>query len=108
MIPAWWQFTLLSLAAYRLWRLLAEDTILDGPRLRVYRAVGWNPESDDEPPPTYRAKLAIFISCPWCAGFWISLAAWGAWSWEPHWTLVACAPLAVSAAVGLVAKNWDQ
>jgi hypothetical protein len=106
-IPSPWPFALLVLAAYRVWRLLAEDTILDRPRLRLYRAAGWNPESGDDPPPGYRAKLALFISCPWCAGFWVSVAVWACWSWQPHWTLVVSAPFALNGVVGLVAKNLD-
>jgi Protein of unknown function (DUF1360) len=43
-----------------------------------------------------------FLTCPFCAGFWISLAWWGAWQLSPHWTLVVSVPLAVSAVVGLL------
>ena len=34
-IPTWYGTILLSLAAYRVWRVLAEDTILDRPRARA-------------------------------------------------------------------------
>jgi hypothetical protein len=106
-IPSPWPFALLVLAAYRVWRLLAEDTILDRPRGWLYGAAGWDPESGDEPPPGFRAKLALFVSCPWCSGAWICAAVWAFWSWQPHWMLVVCVPFAISAAGGIVAKNLD-
>lgn len=52
----------------------------------------------------YFAKL---VRCPWCIGFWLSVAVWLAWWGEPRVTLFLATPLALSAIVGLVAKNWD-
>lgn len=51
------------LAAMRLTRLVNADTILDPVRIRLARLFG--PES----------TLLEFLGCPWCVGFWISLAA---------------------------------
>lgn len=91
-VPSWWPFLLLALAAFRTWRLLAEDTILDGPRARLVQRM---PKGEE------------FVTCPWCAGFWIALAWWLAWEAWPHGTLVAAVPLAISAIVGVVAANLD-
>ncbi len=91
-VPSWWPFLLLALAAFRVWRLLAEDTILDRPRERIVRTL---PKGEE------------FVTCPWCAGFWVSLAWWVGWQVWPHWTLVAAVPFAVSAVVGLIAANID-
>lgn len=57
--------------------------------------------------PAYdRPTLAHLIHCPFCVGFWISLATWVAWlAWHP--VLYGLAPFAISGAVGLVAKNLD-
>lgn len=88
MIPAWWPFLLLALAAFRTWRLIAEDTILDGLRERL--PIGLN-----------------FVRCPWCAGFWVSLAWWLAWVAWPHGSLVVAVPFAISAVLGLMAANID-
>jgi len=68
---------------------------------------GWDPEEGTAPPPGYRENLATFLTCAWCAGFWISVVVWGAWLLAPHATLVAAVPWALSAAVGLVAKHLD-
>lgn len=72
LIDPWW-FALLSLAAYRVYRLLAEDTILDKPRRRLLRLGTWQDDDGEEAlPDEYREEWAIFITCPYCAGFWIS------------------------------------
>jgi hypothetical protein len=58
--------------------------------------------------PAYdRPTLAHLIHCPFCLGWWVSLACWGAWELDHRWSLVVLAPLAISGAVGLLAKNLD-
>lgn len=91
-VPDWWGFLLLALAAFRIFRLVAEDTILDRPRERLIR---WMPKGEE------------FVTCPHCAGFWITVGWWACWQAWPHWTVVAAVPLALSAVVGLVAVNLD-
>ena len=107
-IPDWWQLTLIALAVFRIYRLIAEDTILEGVRRWVYRLDrNWQKEGDytgDK----YRVKLALFVTCPWCLGFWLSLAWWGAYQVWEHGAVVVAAPWAISAIVALVAKNLDK
>lgn len=91
-VPGWYQLVLLALAAYRSWRLLAVDEVLDEPRATLLDRAPW---------------LQKWIYCPWCCGFWVSLAWWGAWEAWPRGTLVAAAPMAASLLVGLIAKNLD-
>lgn len=67
----------------------------------------WRKQGDPVPD-NYREKWGVFITCPWCAGFWISVAWWIAWLITPDWTLWAATPWAISAVVALVAKNLDQ
>jgi hypothetical protein len=100
-VPEPWAFALIVGAAYRLWRLAAADSILDGWRDRLVRAAKHNT------PEEYREKVDIFLHCPWCLGFWITLAWFAAWWAWPHETLIAAAPLAASASVGLVQRNFD-
>lgn len=102
-IPDWYVLLLLALASFRIYRLLAEDTILDGPRARLLRLGSW--QEGQPTPPTYRARLGEFIVCSWCIGFWVSLAVWGCWYVEPGWTTGLSAPLAISTLVGLVADR---
>lgn len=114
MIPYWYQFILLSLAAYRLWRLLAEDDILERPRrwfLRLPRT--WN--DGDAIPKKYRNEWALFLTCPWCAGAWLSLITYIGWiatlgEWPDSVSDVFVGLgvwFALSASVGLIRTNLD-
>lgn len=95
-IPNWYDLVLLGLAAFRTWKLIGDDTILDRPRkwsmLMAFRIGG----------PKAKDYWETLIECPWCAGFWISLAWWGAWQLWSHGTLVAAGAMAISAIVGLL------
>ncbi len=96
MIPTWYPLTLLGLAAFRTWKLIGDDTILDRPRnwsmLGAFKLGG----------PKLKDYWETLIECPWCAGFWVSLLWWGAWYLWPHGTLIATVPLAISAVVGFL------
>jgi hypothetical protein len=107
-LPTWWEFTIASLAVYRLWRLLAEDDILEPVRRRVLRYVGW--KVGDVLPADYRGRWAEFLSCPWCAGAWLSLLATAVWAAVYGWPGVLpflATWFALSAAVGLIRTNLD-
>lgn len=105
-IPDWWQFLLLALAAFRVYRLIAEDTILDGPRAWLLRYRGW--DGNGPAPKGYRAKWGEFITCPWCCGAHLSWIIWVLWLIWPHATTMVAVPFALSAVVALVAKNLDK
>lgn len=102
-IPDWFQVVVLSLSSFRVWRLLAEDTILDRPRRRLLRLGDWK-EEGDLVPATYRKTTGDFLACWWCAGFWVGLAWWGAWQEWPHGTMVTAIPFAISAVLAGSAK----
>jgi hypothetical protein len=96
-VPGVWEFVLIAVASYRLWRLIAEDTILDRPRKWALRLGGW--QEGDDAPPGYREKWGEFLICPWCLGWWIGLAWWVAWvAWE-QWAVMVAVPFAISAVV---------
>lgn len=98
-IPDPWEAVLLALAAWRSFYLLAHDDIFDRPRRYVTRlGHKWKDEGDPVPA-EYRERLGEFIQCPFCLGFWIALAAWGAWLARPIETLFVAVPLALSAGV---------
>lgn len=92
-VPSWWEATLLALAAYRVWRLVAVDDLLEPWRGRVL----------DRTP----TKLDDFVNCPWCLGAWLSVAWWGVWEAWPHATLVAASPWAIAAAVAIIATRVE-
>jgi hypothetical protein len=98
-IPDWYEIILLSLAAWRIFQLIAFDSILDQPRRYVTRlGKKWEKEGDALPK-EYREKWALFLQCPYCLGFWLGLAWWGAWLIWPYETLVAAVPFVISAGV---------
>lgn len=98
-VPGWWDAVLLGLAAWRVFHLVAFDDILDRPRRYVTRlAPGWR-QDGDATGDDYRDKLAGFIVCPFCLGFWTAVVWWAAWQLWPHATLVAATPFALSAVV---------
>lgn len=58
--------------------------------------------------PAYsRPTLAHLVHCPFCLGWWVSLATYVAWLALPTPTLYLAAPFALSGAVGIIAKNLD-
>ena len=94
MIPSSLAFVVLVFAAYRLTRLAGWDDFPLAARLRERATEG-------------RPTLDHLVGCPFCVGWWISLATYGAWLAFPRATLYAAMPLAISGAVGLIAKNLD-
>lgn len=99
-IPSVWEFALLAGAAFRVWRLLAADAILDRPR-------DWLTRRAKAEAGEHREEVDIFLHCPWCLGFWITVAWWGAWLIWPHATVLIAVPFAANALVALVAQNLD-
>lgn len=94
--PTWYGLALLALAAFRCWKLVGDDVILDRPRGWAVRATKrkWGNAGGD--------YLVALLECPWCAGFWISLAWWGGFELSPHWATIVAVPFAISALVGLL------
>jgi hypothetical protein len=99
-IPGWWEALLLALAAWRVFHLIAFDDLLDRPRRYVTRlSPSWHAEGDATGE-RYREGLAGFLTCPFCLGFWITIAVWAAWLVFPTETVWVAVPLALNA--GLV------
>lgn len=114
MIPEPYLFVLLALVAYRAWRLVAEDEILERPRRWLVR-LPRNWQEGQPIPQAYREKLALFITCPWCAGAWVSLLVYivylatlgdGPHSFEDV-VVGAGVWFALSASVGLIRSKLD-
>jgi hypothetical protein len=100
----------LVLAGHRISRFIGWDVIS---RKRRERFLGWNDNGQPNEwqsviKSTKRKPLAEFIHCPWCQGFWISIAEWIAYRQEPHWTLLVLAPLAISSAIGVYTSHLDH
>lgn len=128
MIPSPWPALILALGVFRLVRLVGWDDISATPRAwltgltdREYNDWAkwvWEQQQQDLDPwrdgktvvpvGPVRFKLAQLVRCPWCAGFWVSLASYLAWYAAGYATMTVATPLALSAVVGLVAKHLDK
>lgn len=91
-------FAALALSSYRVWRLIGKDDITEPIRARIF----------SETHGAVRRYLHDLITCAWCAGTWVSLAAvYATHRWlvrlSPHWLLWA---VAVAAVVGLI-DTWE-
>lgn len=119
-LPGPWPAVVILLGTYRLVRLIGWDDLppilrlrerLTGPTSRVTGSQNSRAGLTSEEPVIVwsfrRPLLAHFLGCAFCQGFWVSLAAYGAWLAWPHYTLYALAPFALSGAVGLIARNLD-
>lgn len=125
------QVVILALLAFRLTRLVGWDEVTAAPRaalsgipdakyhelakgVEAQRAEGIDVWTDDRfrtPPMSERRYyVAKLLHCPWCVGFWISLGvSLAAYEWWLDVSLLTALALAfaISAVVGLVAKNLD-
>lgn len=91
-VPEPWAFILLAFAAFRVWKLVADDRILDRPRDWL---LGKMTDSDRQD------YWGDFLVCPWCAGWWISTGVvWVSWLIFPTEAVVLAVPWALSAVVG--------
>lgn len=100
----WLALIVVSLGVWRFWRILSTDSILDRPRDFV---LGTSALAGGA---VYykRKRLADFLGCAWCLGFWLSLGAFAAWHWwSAGNTVLIATPLAISALVGLVTAHLD-
>jgi hypothetical protein len=96
---------ILALGVYRIWMLIAKDSITQPWRERI---LSYDDNGNMNRWPHPHRRIALFVHCPWCLGFWLSLAASAAyWEW-PHATRLALAPFALSAAVALISVCFDR
>lgn len=103
-VPQPWEVILLTLAAFRLTRLIGWDDLPPIARTRDW-LTGADLAGDVW---TYkRPLLAHWLHCAYCLGAWASAAVWAAWLVDARWTLIVLTPFALSAAVGLIARKLD-
>lgn len=110
-MPFWLLLIVLSLATYRLTRLVVKDTFPPALWLRTKIVRLWNPYQGQ-----YRPRwewFADLVTCHWCASGWLSLGlvlgtAWGASVPSP--VLVWLAVWAVAAWIANVEDraSWEK
>lgn len=105
-VPSPWVALILTAAAFRIWRVIAVDVILERPRRFIAR-LPYNWEEGQPIPDNYRNGFAEFLLCPWCLGFHVCLVLWLCWLIFPTETLFVSTPFALSAAVGIIRGKLD-
>lgn len=88
------QVVLLSLASYRGWRLMAEDSFPLAARPRKWLLRRWGPTS----------LWTEWLVCAWCAGAWWSIAVVAITAQVTNVPLPVLQAMAVSTLVGLTAR----
>lgn len=77
-VPVWLQLLVYALAVARVTGLITTDSITEPIR-------DWITVRLDDRPATLGEAVSTLITCPWCAGMWVSLVAaplvwfWGDW-----------------------------
>lgn len=104
MIPSPWVAVILTLGTFRLWRIIAADTLPVLVKLRMW-LLGGVFYTDGEFHCS-RPLLAEWLECPYCSGAWCSAVAYLLWLWTPD-VLYVATPLAISAVVGIVRTRLD-
>jgi hypothetical protein len=105
-----WAFVLLSLAAFRVVHLIAFDAITE--RARTW----WWLKFPYEGMPHQKATGEVYghegtflgdvITCAWCLGMWVSIAAYGMWEFWPEVTVRLSIFMAISTVIGLL-REWE-
>lgn len=95
-------FLLMCLASYRVWRLIGLDDVTRRPRNWLLDRLEFGAEDRDA------TVFAQFITCPWCAGFWVSCAVVGVTAQVTNVPMPVLQAAAVSCVVGLIGGNLDD
>jgi hypothetical protein len=90
-------FTLivLSLAAFRITRLVIEDVIFESVREKIWKKF---------PPST---KFGYLLTCYWCLGLWVSVVVFGCYLLAPSITFVVSLVLSISTIIGIISSRID-
>lgn len=90
-------FIILSLATFRISRLLTVDVIFDDIRNKIW---------EKRPPHTH--KIGYLFTCTWCMSIWVASLITICYTIIPVATALICIPFAMSAIAGLIANRLDS
>ena len=96
-LPAWLQFVIISLAAYRLTRLVTTDEITAPLREWVWRR---------RPPES--SRIGYLLACDWCTGIWVGSLLVVGHMIAPVPATWVCLALAVAATVGILSERMSR
>jgi hypothetical protein len=87
------EYLILSLAVFRLTRLITTDLILSPVRGLIWRKF----------PPSGNG-IGYLITCDWCTSIWVASPVFALYKIWPTPTMFVCGILAVSAAAGILSR----
>lgn len=109
-----------ALAAFRITRLIVADDITEPPRARLLQAIyaagdreppadvgvgcTWTDAVHQDPDPP---KLATLVTCPWCAGFYVSLGVVVARRLAPRFWRPVARAFALSGVAGIIGSQFE-
>lgn len=115
-----WPLLIIALAIYSITRLITVDSIADRPRdwlharfpyegQNIKIGTAW-PGRDrctfivtgDHRYVTEGSWLGELVKCPWCMGFWVALAVFGAFCFWPVATTFVLVPMALRVIPGMI------
>jgi hypothetical protein len=91
------QIAVMGMAAFRLWRIAAVDSITEPFHGRL--------NASRHPVGRWFSDL---VSCPWCLGFHLSILVWALWTFFPVIGVPTCLILATSTLVGFLGRLNDH
>jgi hypothetical protein len=91
------EFAVLALAIFRVIRFVIKDYLFDSFRQKVW---------DRFPPES--TKTGYFLTCPWCVGFWVSLAFYSCYTIVPLQTMWIAVLFALSTLAGWLSALDDR
>jgi hypothetical protein len=86
---------ILSLAGFRITRLVTQDTITEPFRNAIWKKF---------PPST---QIGYLFTCNWCTGFWVALLVFIFWVVAPEAAIVVSLVLSISTIIGLISA-WTE
>jgi len=115
-IPTFLALLVVGLAGYRLTRVVTSDSISDPFRAwlwdRAYTHAGMTYDfQHDTQAPAVRSKawrwVYDLLSCPYCLGFWLTLAVWWGYTFGPEWVERGVEALAAVGVQAFIASRRD-
>lgn len=117
-----WPFLIVALGVYSITRLISIDSIIDRQRTWLFDRFppdGYTTKNRPNPDRctfivtgdhyyvTEGHKLGELVNCPWCMGFWVSLAVFAAFVAWPVTTTFVLVPLALRVIPGMIESLID-
>jgi hypothetical protein len=91
------ELLILSLAVYRITRLIVTDSIFDPLREKVFKRFSQQ-----------RSSIGYLLTCTWCMSLWVSLPTVLFYAFNPSITLLVGCIFALSAVASLITALVDE